>query len=114
VPVDPAEVRRFQPFGPAGVGRKGGLVRPRSRSRGSIRAQMHRFIHRILRAGGVIRYDPVSWSLTFPEGLRDPVEGGLEYGMESPVWALKWLGPREFLPGSRVALEVLSDRESGS
>ena len=65
------------------------------------------FIHRILRAGGVIRYDPgvVVAHLPWRDGTTQS-EVEVEYGHGIAVWALKWLGQGDLFP-ARVALEVL-------
>jgi GT2 family glycosyltransferase len=65
------------------------------------------FIHRILRAGGVIRYDPAVIVAHLPwrsGATQSRVE--IEYGHGIAVWALKWLWRGDSFP-ARVALGVL-------
>jgi len=65
------------------------------------------FIHRILRAGGVIRYDPdvvVSHLPWRDSATQTDVE--VKYGHGIAVWALKWLAQGDLFP-ARVALGVL-------
>jgi GT2 family glycosyltransferase len=65
------------------------------------------FIHRILRAGGIVRYDPavVVAHLPWRDGA-DQTRAETEYGHGIAVWALKWLGRGDLFP-ARVALSVL-------
>ncbi len=68
------------------------------------------FIHRILRAGGVIRYDPGVVVAHLPwrdSSIQSEVE--VEYGHGIAVWAMKWLGHGDFFP-ARVALGVLCEQ----
>jgi hypothetical protein len=65
------------------------------------------FIHRILCAGGVVRYDPtvVVTHLPWRDGeFQSAVEW--EYGYGIAAWALKRLGCGDFFP-ARVAARVL-------
>lgn len=65
------------------------------------------FIHRILRAGGVIRYDPGVVVAHLPwrgDGVQSEAEVG--YGHGIAVWALKRLGQGDLFP-ARVAMGVL-------
>ena len=65
------------------------------------------FLHRILRAGGVVRYDPrvVVAHLPWRDG-RTQSEVELEYGWGISAWALKRMREGDFFPG-RVAVGVL-------
>jgi len=108
-PVDPAEVGGgFNLSMRRAWAEKVGLfdpdLGPGARFRG---AEDTDFIHRILRAGGVIRYDPrvVVAHLPWRDGaVQSEVE--VEYGHGIAVWALKWLGRGDFFP-ARVALGIL-------
>lgn len=65
------------------------------------------FLHRILRAGGVVRYDPrvVVAHLPWRDGQTQS-EVELEYGWGIAAWALKRMREGDFFPG-RVAVGVL-------
>jgi glycosyltransferase involved in cell wall biosynthesis len=65
------------------------------------------FIHRILRAGGVIRYDPGVVVAHLPwRGHGEQADVEIEYGHGIAVWALKWLSRGDSFP-ARIALGVL-------
>jgi len=108
-PVDPAEVGGgFNLSVRRAWAEKVGLfdpdLGPGARFRG---ADDTDFIHRILRAGGVIRYDPGVVVAHLPwRDCATQSAAELEYGHGIAVWALKWLGQGDFFP-ARVALEVL-------
>jgi len=65
------------------------------------------FLYRLLRAGGVILYDPevvVSHLPWREEEVQSAVE--FEYGHGISAWALKWAGKGDFFP-AWIALKVL-------
>jgi GT2 family glycosyltransferase len=68
------------------------------------------FIHRILRAGGTILYDPqvvVSHLPWRDDETQTDVE--FEYGHGISAWALKWAGRGDFFP-AWIALKVLASQ----
>jgi len=108
-PVDPAEIGgefnlSFRREWAEKVGLFDPDLGPGARFRG---ADDTDFIHRILRSGGVIRYDPAVVVAHMPWRDGDTQsEVETDYGHGIAVWALKWLGQGDFFP-ARVALGVL-------
>jgi glycosyltransferase involved in cell wall biosynthesis len=108
-PVDPAEVGGgFNLSIRRAWAEKVGLfdpdLGPGARFRG---ADDTDFIHRILRAGGVIRYDPGVVVAHLPwrdSATQTDVE--LEYGHGIAVWAMKWLAQGDLFP-ARIAFRVM-------
>ena len=108
-PVDPAEVGggfnlSFRRAWAENVGLFDPDLGPGARFRG---ADDTDFIHRILRAGGVIRYDPgvVVAHLPWRDGATQS-EVEVDYGHGLAVWALKSLRQGDFFP-TRITCGVL-------